>query len=98
MPAPRPVHARHRPRSRPPQPQRRPLLDVPPQIARSPLMGRGGFAVFDGLVGALMPELLAEAVTLSSNAVESRVAASDGAERGGAPARCYLNGPGGPVQ
>jgi 2OG-Fe(II) oxygenase superfamily len=63
-------------------------------------MGQGGFAVFSGLIDAhLMQRLLAEAVCLSSTAVESRMDVSDGEEnRGGAPARCYLNSPGGPVQ
>jgi hypothetical protein len=86
-------------RERRPPPHRQ-LPDVPPPIKRSPLMRQGGVAIFDGLVaGDLLQQLLIEAVELSSSAVESKLAVSDTEEhRGGAPARCYLNGPGGSVQ
>jgi hypothetical protein len=62
-------------------------------------MQQGGFAVFDGLVEGLREPLLAEAVSMSTVAAESMVEVSDNEEgRGGAPARRFLNGPGGPLQ
>lgn len=75
-------------------------LTVPPPICDSPLMQKGGFEVFAGLVDDQAREMmLAEAVELSPRAQETHVPVSDGEEvRGGSPARRFLSVAGGQAQ
>lgn len=74
-------------------------VSVPETVLRSPLMKRGGFGVFAGLVdGGIGEQLLAEALHLYASAVPSEIRESDAEERGGRPARRFLNVSGGPVQ
>lgn len=78
----------------------RSAIPIPRAIRRSPLMRRGGFDVFAGL---LQPDYLdamqAEAVAAYDASTISDVPESvDGEERGGSPARRFASGTGGPVQ
>jgi hypothetical protein len=76
------------------------LPPIPAAVAASPLMKRGGFDVFEGLLDAHGLALMrSEAERMRSMARVSEVAASDGEEvRGGSPARRLASAPGGSVQ
>jgi hypothetical protein len=76
------------------------MLIIPRVMLRSPLMARGGFAVFRGLFApALMTGLRREAQRQIQHAQDVRVERSDAESvRGGDPARKYLNAPGGEIQ
>src|SRR5258706_3835922 len=73
---------------------------IPAVIRQSHLMKRGGFDVFEGLVGERMRrEMLSEAVALLPHATRCEVTVSDGEEqRGGKPRRRFINAQGGPLQ
>lgn len=73
---------------------------IPAVILESDLMKRGGFEVFEGLIGtATTHEMLSEALALLPEAIDCEVQISDAEEvRGGAPRRRFANGRGGPLQ
>jgi hypothetical protein len=75
-------------------------LRIPDAVAASPLMRRGGFDVFEGLLDARGLALMrSEAERLRPTARVSDVAESDDEEvRGGSPARRLASAPGGSVQ
>ena len=72
---------------------------LPVLIRNSPLMQKGGFELFAGLLDAnTLRLMLSEAVSLAATARASEVLVSDDEEvRGGKPARRFLSVPGGPV-
>lgn len=74
--------------------------EVAAALAASPLLRRGGFDVFEGMLdGAMLRSLLAEAQENRAAAQASDVLADDGEElRGGSPARRFLSASGGPFQ
>lgn len=78
----------------------RPAIAIPQRLRRSPLMKRGGFDVFAGLLEPRYLELLqAEAVAAYAESAVGEVRESaDGEERGGSPARRFATAQGGPVQ
>lgn len=73
---------------------------IPDPMAGSPLLLRGGFDVFEGLMdGPFQAALLGEAVACRSAATPNEVAVDDLEEvRGGSPARRFLSAEGGPLQ
>lgn len=79
-----------------------PLLSeaIPELIRNSPLMKKGGFDVFVGLLDDhAHAQMLAEAISLSTTARVSEVLTLDNEDgRGGNPPRRYLTAPGGPIQ
>lgn len=74
--------------------------EIPEAILKSPLMQRGGFDVFSGIVDeTINNSLLAEALEQRKVMTESIVAAEDKEElRGGAPRRKILTSAGGEYQ
>ena len=76
------------------------MQTIPRTIVASPLMRRGGFGVYAGLVDVgVQRRMLAEAVGLMARASDSRVDVSrDGQERGGEPARRLLTASAGAEQ
>jgi hypothetical protein len=74
--------------------------EIPAALAASPLLRRGGFDVFQGMLnGELLRALLVEALASRAEALESDVPVDDGEEaRGGNPARRFLSASGGRVQ
>jgi hypothetical protein len=74
--------------------------EIPPMIRLSPLMRRGGFDVFAGLVDEFIKaELLAEAYRRQKVMTESFITSEDHEEiRGGAPRRKFLSSAGGEFQ
>jgi hypothetical protein len=73
---------------------------IPELIRNSPLMKKGGFDVFVGLLDDhAHTQMLAEAMSLSTTARMSEVLTPDNEDgRGGNPPRRYLTAPGGPIQ
>ena len=73
---------------------------IPAVILESDLMKRGGFDVFEGLIGTTTrDEMLSEALALLPEATDCEVKISDDEEvRGGTPRRRFANGRGGPLQ
>jgi hypothetical protein len=80
--------------------QRAPLGMIPAPIRVSPLLRRGGFDVFEGLMDERARELLlSEAMGCFAAAEASDVPLSDDEEvRGGSPARRFLSATAGPIQ
>ena len=78
----------------------RAAISIPRAIRHSPLMRRGGFDVFEGLLDPRYFEALRdEAVEEYAGGSLSDVAANmDGKERGGSPARRFVSAKGGLVQ
>ncbi len=80
----------------------KPLLpeSIPDVIRASPLMKKGCFDIFAGLLDSnTHAMMLSEAISLSTVARLSEVLIPDGEDvRGGTPARCYLSASGGPIQ
>jgi hypothetical protein len=78
----------------------RSAIAIPPRIWRAPLMRRGGFDVFAGLLDTRYLEALrAEAIAAYEESSLSDVGESvDGEERGGSPARRFASGHGGRLQ
>lgn len=74
--------------------------DIPPAILDSPLMKRGGFDIFSGIVDKnIKNSLLAEAFEQQTVMTESDIADKDPEEiRGGAPRRKFLSSAGGEFQ
>ena len=74
------------------------VVDEP--MRSSPLMQKGGFDIFEGLLDAEgRTHMLAEAMSLLRSAESSDAETSDGEEfRGGSPARRFLSSAGGAVQ
>jgi hypothetical protein len=81
-------------------PSRYPPPLIPDGIRASPLMTRGGFDLFEGLVDAgTLNRLLSEALAGFPRATACDVRAVDREDvRGGTPRRRFLNGEGGAVQ
>jgi len=77
-----------------------PVPDIPVPLRNSPLLLRGGFDIFAGLLDDnTLSRMLAEAVNLAPAAHVNDVPVSDGEEvRGGNPARRFLSVPGGSLQ
>jgi hypothetical protein len=73
---------------------------IPAVIVESDLMKRGGFDIFEGLIGPdTRTEMLSEALTLLPQATDCEVHLSDDEEvRGGTPRRRFTSGRGGPLQ
>jgi hypothetical protein len=73
---------------------------IPEPLWNSPLMRKGGFDAFEGILSDNAHKLmLSEAVQLSVTAQVSDVPVSDDEEvRGGSPARRFLSAPGGEIQ
>jgi len=73
---------------------------IPAVITESDLMKRGGFDVFEGLIGPdTRAQMLSEALALLPHATGCEVNKSDDEEvRGGAPRRRFTSGRGGPLQ
>jgi hypothetical protein len=73
---------------------------VPEHLRHSPLLGKGGFDIFEGLLDdRFLRSLLSEAMDQSAVAKESKVSTPDTEEiRGGIPPRRFLSAPGGSVQ
>jgi hypothetical protein len=73
---------------------------IPEALARSPLLARGGYQVFDNLLDpAFLQTLREEAGRLVRYTTVTHVSQSDGTEgRGGNPARCFFQGEGHTVQ
>jgi hypothetical protein len=73
---------------------------IPELIRNSPLMGKGGFDVFVGLLDDHdHAQMLAEAINLFTTASVNEVLTADNEDgRGGNPPRSYLVAPGGPIQ
>jgi len=76
------------------------IPEIPPAILDSPLMRRGGFDIFSGIVDeSIKNSLLAEAVEQQTVITESLVTDSDTEEiRGGSPRRKFLSSAGGEFQ
>lgn len=76
------------------------IPEIPPLIRNSPLMRRGGFDIFTGLIDEFMRHsLLAEAVRQQEFITESLVSDADAEEiRGGFPRRKFLSSAGGAFQ
>lgn len=74
--------------------------EIPAALAASPLLRRGGFDVFQGMLDrAMLRALRAEALESRAAAQPNDVLADDGEEvRGGNPARSFLSASGGPFQ
>jgi len=70
--------------------------EIPPELARSPLLAAGGYRVITGLIDdATLDGLLEEALAVRPQATRGVVEESDGTEgRGGNPARAFRSGPG----
>lgn len=73
---------------------------IPEHIRSSPLMKKGGFDVFEGMLDNNAHELmLSEAMRLSTTAQVNEVSTPDNEEvRGGTPPRRFLSAPGGSIQ
>lgn len=83
-----------------PAPVCRTTQPIPRYILNSPLMQRGGFAVYEGMLDeAIHTALLSEAAQQWSSArLTEQVGADDEEVRGGKPPRRLFSAPGGPTQ
>jgi len=69
------------------------LIDIPPEIASSPLFDSGGFVLIPSLFTAeVLADLEAEALSVRSTGQRNELVVSDAAEgRGGSPARAFTS-------